>query len=62
MQKHMKGDLKLHSYRPRFNQELKDMDLNCKRDAWAKMIQTFKIIAKCGKVIFSDECATYQSC
>jgi len=36
----MKVDLKLHPHRPVFSQELKDMDLNCRRDECARMIQT----------------------
>jgi hypothetical protein len=44
MKNYIKLDLKLHPYRPLFMQELTAMDLNCRREECARLIQTFNTI------------------
>ena len=61
MQKHMKQDLGLRGYRPTPVQELSDVDMDRRKEAYTALLQTFDTIPKRGKVIFSDECAIYKS-
>ncbi|KAJ4428476.1 hypothetical protein ANN_24513 [Periplaneta americana] len=61
MQKHMKQDLGLHSFRPTHIQKLSDVDMDRRMETCAALLQMFDTIPKGGKVIFSDECAIYRS-
>ena len=57
----MKQDLGLRVYRPTPVQELSDVDMDRRKEAYTALLQTFNTIPKRGKIIFSDECAIYKS-
>jgi hypothetical protein len=61
MMDHMKLDLKVRPFHPLHVNELSDADMNAWKDTCRTLLAAFRSERARGAVLFTDECAIYQS-
>jgi hypothetical protein len=61
MMGHMELELKIRPFHPLHANELSDADMNARKDVCRELLAAFRSQRARGAVLFTDECAIYQS-